>query len=311
MSPENLIKSLAADHGFSFCTIAKSELLQDAEAYLETWLKKGKHGSMSYMENHRQVRVNPNELLPGAKSVICLAYNYYTKQTQVPGTLKIAKYAYGRDYHKVMKRKMKALAKEIKEKLPAFNFRCFVDSAPILEREWARKSGLGWMGKNTMIINPKMGSFFFLGEIVCDVELTPDPPIKDYCGTCTSCLDTCPTGALEEPYRMDGSKCISYATIELKDETIPSDFKGKMEDWIFGCDICQDVCPWNRFSVEHNESAFNPIPDLVEMTRNQWQNLTTEQFNDLFEGSAVKRTKFEGLKRNIRFATQSGQKTRE
>lgn len=311
MSPEDLIKNLAVEHGFSFCTIAKSERLSDADIYLDHWLKKGKHGSMSYMENHRTLRVDPEGLLPGAKSVISLAYNYYTKQTQTSGSFKVSKYAYGKDYHKVMKRKMKQLANEIRDNLPAFNFRCFVDSAPILEREWARRSGLGWMGKNTMIINPKIGSFFFLGEIVCDVELVSDPPIKDYCGTCTSCLDACPTGALEEPYKMDGSKCISYATIELKDEVIPNNFEGKMDDWIFGCDICQDVCPWNRFSVEHNEPAFNPSPDLVAMTKEQWQNLSSNQFNELFEGSAVKRTKFEGLQRNISFVTPSGQKTRE
>jgi epoxyqueuosine reductase len=253
------------------------------------------------MENHFDLRVDPQKLVPGAKSVICLMYNYFTEEQQYHDTYKVAMYAYGKDYHIVVKEKLYHLFDYIRSTVGEVEGRVFVDSAPILERDWAKRTGLGWVGKNTLLINPKKGSYFFLAEIICDLELEYDLPIKDYCGTCTRCIEACPTDAISpEGYLMDGSKCISYLTIELK-ESIPDEFKGKMEEWIFGCDICQQVCPWNRFSKPHDEEDFIPHEDLLKLRKSDWQELTNEYFKIIFKDSAVKRTKYEGLKRNIDF----------
>lgn len=301
-SREEQIKSLAKEHGFLACGIARSEYLVDEESFLVNWLEQGRHGEMEYLANHKDIRVNPEGLLEGARSIISLAFNYYPDAKQREDTPKIAKYAYGKDYHKILKRRLKAYVHELGALLGNFNSRVFVDSAPILEREWARRAGIGWMGKNTMIINQHEGSFFFLCEVVLDVELIPDAPATDHCGTCTRCLDACPTNALEKPYEMDASRCISYLTIELKsDRPIPVEFKDKMENWIFGCDICQDVCPWNRFSKPHDEPGLVPLDKLLSYSSEDWANLDQDQFDQMFEGSAVKRTKYDGLKRNIEF----------
>ena len=257
---------------------------------------------MAYMANHFDKRTDPRKLVPGARSVISLMYNYYTEETQEdPEAPKISKYAYGKDYHFVLKRKLKSLFYFIEEKIGKVEGRVFVDSAPVLERDWARRSGLGWMGKNTMLIHPRAGSYFFLAEVILDLELECDEPIKDYCGTCRRCIDACPTGAISpEGYILDGSKCISYFTIELKD-AIPEQYRGKFENWMFGCDICQEVCPWNRFSRPHDEPAFEPKPELLDKTKQEWEEITEEVFRELFRQSAVKRTQYEGLKRNIAF----------
>lgn len=271
---------------------------------MEEWLRRGYHGRMSYMENHVDKRLDPTLLVPGAKSVISLVYNYYPeKDLAKDGEFKIARYAYGEDYHFVIKEKLKIFMDHIREKVGDVNGRAFVDSAPVLERVWAKRSGIGWIGKNSLLLNRSMGSFFFLAELIIDLELHYDDPVKDYCGTCTACMDACPTEAIPEPYVVDGSKCISYFTIELKEE-IPNDVKGKFEDWIFGCDICQDVCPWNSFSQPHQESRFNPHTELEGMTRQDWVEITEDVFNRLFKHSALKRTKLDGLKRNIRFVNQ-------
>lgn len=295
----NQIKTIAQDLGFSFCGISKAECLEEEAPRLEEWLKRGYQGKMGYLENHFDKRLDPTKLVLGAKSVVSLIYNYYPEKTFEPGDLKIAKYAYGQDYHFVVKEKLKEFMGRIHEEIGEVSGRVFVDSAPVHERAWAAKSGLGWVGKNSLLLNRQMGSFFFLAELIIDLELEADGPIEDYCGTCTACQDACPTDAIPEPYVVDGSRCISYLTIELKDE-IPSEFKGKMEDWAFGCDICQDVCPWNRFSQPHNESAF--VPQGWEgFSDKDWQEMTEEVFQKVFKKSAVKRTKFEGLKRNIKF----------
>jgi epoxyqueuosine reductase len=256
---------------------------------------------MSYLENHFDKRLDPTLLVPGAKSVISLMYNYYPKQDLAKGTnFKIAKYAYGEDYHFVVKDKLKTLVDRLGDKVGEVNGRAFVDSAPVMERSWAAKSGVGWVGKNSLLLNRNAGSFFFLAELIIDLELEYDGPIQDYCGTCTACMDACPTEAIPEPYVVDGSKCISYFTIELNEE-IPQSVKGKFDNWIFGCDICQDVCPWNRFATPHQESRFEPADALEEMTPGDWQDLSKEVFNKVFKKSAVKRTGFKGLKRNINF----------
>lgn len=294
------IKRLAHDLGFTHCGISNAEFLDDEAPRLSKWLKNGMHGKMSYMENHFDKRLDPTKLVPGAKSVVSLLYNYSTENVQPDDAPKIAKYAYGEDYHFVIKDKLKTFFHHIHEDIGEVGGRVFVDSAPVLEKSWAAKSGLGWVGKNTNLINPKKGSFFFLAELILDIPLTSDGPMKDYCGTCTKCIDACPTEALT-PYNIDGSKCISYLTIELKDDVVPSQFIGKMEDWVFGCDICQDVCPWNRFSLKHNESRFLPHEKLPEMDRKDWTEMTQDIFNEVFKKSAVKRTKFKGLKRNIEF----------
>ncbi|WP_421764276.1 tRNA epoxyqueuosine(34) reductase QueG [Ekhidna sp.] len=294
------IKVWAKEIGFSFCGISKAEFLEEEANKVEEWLKRGYQGKMSYLENHFDKRLDPTKLVPGAKSVVSLVYNYYPEKIhQSEDKPKIAKYAYGQDYHFVIKDKLKTFMNRIQEEIGEVDGRVFVDSAPVHERAWAAKSGLGWVGKNSLLLNREMGSFFFLAELIIDLELEPDGPMKDYCGTCTACQDACPTDAIPEPYVVDGSRCISYLTIELKEE-IPLEFKNKMEGWAFGCDICQDVCPWNRFSKPHSEPAFQP-QGWEDFSKKDWQEMTEEVFQKVFKKSAVKRTKFEGLKRNIRF----------
>ncbi len=295
-----LIKEEAQRLGFSFCGVSKAGFLEEEAPRLEKWLQQGMHGKMRYMENHFDKRLDPTKLVEGAKSVLSFLYNYNTDKKQVdPNASKISTYAYGTDYHFVVKDKLKQLLHFINDSIGEVSGRAFVDSAPVMERAWAKKSGLGWTGKHTLLINKQQGSYFFLGELILDIELTPDAPIKDYCGTCTACIDACPTDAIS-PYWVDGSKCISYLTIELKDE-IPQEFKGKMENWAFGCDICQQVCPWNRFSEPHNETQFDPKNELMEMDSRQWHEITEEVFKPLFKNSPVKRIGFKGLKRNLDF----------
>lgn len=295
------IKSEAAALGFNFCGISKAGFLEEEASQLEQWLHRGYQGEMSYLEKNFDKRLDPTLLVPGARSVISLMYNYYPKKNiSENNDLKIAKYAYGEDYHVVVKDKLKSLMDRIREHVGDVNGRAFTDSAPVMERQWAQKSGLGWTGKNSLLLNRSMGSFFFLAELILDLELEYDGPVKDYCGSCTACIDACPTDAIPEPYVVDGSKCISYFTIELKEE-IPAEMKGKFENWIFGCDICQDVCPWNRFSRPHDEPRFDPDPALASMTDAEWKEITEEVFEKMFSKSPVKRTSFNGLKRNIRF----------
>lgn len=295
------IKQKAQELGFFFCGISKAEFLEEEAPKLEEWLNRSYQGKMSYMENHFDKRLDPRKLVDGAKSVISLLLNYLPEENQNSSAPKISKYAYGEDYHFVIKDKLKTILACIQDEIGEVEGRVFVDSAPVMDKVWAKKSGLGWIGKNSNLIHPKQGSFFFIAELILDLELEPDGPIKDYCGTCTRCIDDCPTEAIVAPYLVDGSKCISYLTIELKDEILPKAFKGKMDDWMFGCDICQDVCPWNRFSTPTKENRFRPSSDLLHMNRSDWQDLTQEVFTQLFKNSAVKRTKFEGLKRNIAF----------
>jgi len=295
-----LVKELSAQHNFNFCGISEATFLEDEAPKLEKWLKQGYQGKMSYLENHFDKRLDPRLLVPGAKSVISLVYNYYPSQTyQKEDKPKIAKYAYGQDYHFIIKKKLRAFFEDVQSQIGAVEGRLFVDSAPVHERAWAAKSGIGWVGKNSLLLNREMGSFFFLAEIISDLDLEPDGAIQDYCGTCTRCMDACPTDAIPRPYVVDGSKCISYLTIELKEE-IPDSFSGKMENWAFGCDICQDVCPWNRFSKSHEEPAFQP-QGWEGLEASQWRELTEEVFQKVFKKSAVKRTKFQGLKRNLKF----------
>jgi epoxyqueuosine reductase len=297
-----LIKSEAQKLGFLFCGISKAGFLEEEAPRLENWLKKNMHGEMQYMENHFDKRLDPRLLVDGAKSVISLGINYYTDNQQTdPTAPKISKYAYGMDYHTVIKDKLRILLQIINEKIGEVGGRVFVDSAPVLDKAWAKKSGMGWIGKNTNLLNKKAGSFFFLAELIIDLELEYDiAPTADHCGTCTNCIDACPTDAIVGPYIVDGSRCISYLTIELKNE-IPVEFKGKMDNWMFGCDICQDVCPWNRFSVLNTEPAFTPHPDLLHLQAADWQDITQDVFQKVFKNSAVKRAKFSGLKRNIDF----------
>jgi len=296
----SIIKQEAKRLGFDFCGISKAEFLEEEAPRLESWLKNGMHGKMEYMENHFDKRLNPTILVDGAKSVVSLLYNYYPEQSQNPEAPKISKYAYGNDYHEVIKEKLKEFLNTLKEKIGDVNGRAFVDSAPVLDKAWAKKSGLGWIGKNANLINKQQGSFFFIAELIIDLELEYDGPIKDYCGTCTKCIDSCPTEAIVEPFIVDGSKCISYLTIELKD-AIPNEFKNKMDNWAFGCDVCQDVCPWNRFSKPHHESQFINQTGLLNLNSDEWHELTEETFNTIFKHSAVKRTKYKGLKRNLEF----------
>ena len=297
-----MIKDWARELGFMDCGIAQAGFLEEEAPRLEAWLNKGFHGEMQYMENYFDKRLDPRLLVDDAKSVISLSLNYYTPEQQVDSSApRISKYAYGSDYHDVIKSKLKQLLQLINDHIGEVNGRAFVDSAPVLDKVWAKKAGLGWVGKNANLINKSTGSFFFLAELIVDLELEYDiPPTADHCGTCTRCIDACPTEAIVGPYLVDGSKCISYLTIELKNE-IPDTFKDKMDGWMFGCDVCQDVCPWNRFSVTHQEPAFKPAPNLLEMTEKDWQEITEETFKKIFKGSAVKRTKYSGLKRNIEF----------
>jgi epoxyqueuosine reductase len=295
------IKSAAKALGFLSCGISKADFLEDEAPRLEQWLNQGYHGSMSYMERHFDKRLDPRLLVPGAKSVVSLLLNYYTDKKQAdPKAPKISSYAYGTDYHFVIKEKLKELMQIILREIGEVNGRVFVDSAPVMDKAWAAKSGLGWLGKNTNLISKQAGSFFFIAELIIDLELDYDAPVTDHCGSCTACIDACPTDALLQPYQIDGSKCISYLTIELK-ENIPTEFKGQMDNWAFGCDICQTVCPWNRFATPHDEPAFEPQEELLNLTKSEWQEMTSVVFNKVFKNSAVKRTKFEGLKRNIKF----------
>ena len=294
-----LIKNTAKDLGFLSCGISKAEFLEEEAPRFEKWLNEQKHGQMAYMENHFDKRLDPRLLVPGAKSVVSLLLNYYTDELQVEGAPKISKYAYGTDYHFVIKEKLKQLFQILQEEIGEINGRVFVDSAPVMDKAWAGRSGLGWMGKNTNLINKKVGSFFFIAEMILDLKLDYDAPVTDHCGTCTACIDSCPTEALT-PYNIDASRCISYLTIELKDQ-IPSEFQNKMDDWSFGCDICQDVCPWNRFSKPHNEPLFEPRTELLEFTKKDWEELTEATFDTIFKNSAVKRTRYRGLKRNLAF----------
>ena len=301
----SLIKQEAANLGFMFCGISKASFLEEEAPRLEAWLKQGMHGEMQYMENHFDKRLDPRLLVYGARSVISLGLNYYTDAVQEPLSPKISKYAYGTDYHQVTKDKLKQLLQTINERVGEVHGRAFVDSAPVLDRAWAKKAGLGWIGKNTSLINKKTGSFFFLAELIIDLELEYDiAPTADHCGTCTRCIDACPTDAIVAPYIVDGSRCISYLTIELKNE-IPEEFKGKMDNWMFGCDICQDVCPWNKFSVLHQEPAFAPNFGLLNLKKQDWEEISADVFQKVFKNSAVKRTKLKGLKRNINFLKQA------
>ncbi len=299
-----IIKAEAKRLGFDFCGISKAEFLEEEAPRLEAWLKSERHGKMEYMENHFDKRLNPTLLVDDAKSVVSLLYNYYPEQTQNPEAPKISKYAYGLDYHDVIKEKLKEFLNSIKEQIGDISGRAFVDSAPVLDKAWAKKGGLGWIGKNANLINKQQGSFFFIAELIIDLELEYDGPVKDYCGTCTKCIDACPTSAIVEPYIVDGSKCISYFTIELKD-AIPAEFKDKMDNWAFGCDVCQDVCPWNSFSKTHHEPHFKNTNGLLDYSSNDWYELSEELFTKLFKGSAVKRTKYKGLKRNLEFIKPS------
>jgi epoxyqueuosine reductase len=301
ISHTNFIKQEAYKLGFDQCGVAKANFLADEAPKLEAWLKNNYHGRMHYMANHFDKRLDPRLLVEGAQSVISLTYNYYPKKKQRQDTYKIAKYAYGEDYHFVIKDKLKILMQKIKNKVGELNGRVFVDSAPVLERVWAQKAGLGWTGKNSLLITPRKGSFYFLAQLIIDVPLVYDSPFKtDHCGTCTKCIDACPTKAILPNNTIDGSKCISYFTIELKD-SILTEMKGRFADWQFGCDICQDVCPWNRFSTPHNEPLFEPDKDLLHYDKSDWGALTESTFKKIFYKSAVKRTKFKGLQRNIEF----------
>jgi len=301
LSYTKLIKTEAKRLGFLSCGISQAGFLEEEAPRLEKWLDKNMHGEMSYMGNHFEKRLNPTKLVEGSKSVISLLLNYYPSVEQEDKDApKISKYAYGTDYHFVIKDKLKHLLHYIQEEIGDVHGRAFVDSAPVLDKAWAAKSGLGWMGKHSNLLTQQVGSFYFIAELIVDLDLEYDMPVTDHCGTCTACIDACPTKAITEPYVVDGSKCISYFTIELK-ESIPSGFKGQMDNWMFGCDVCQDVCPWNRFSKPHNEPLFNPKPELLSMTRKDWEEITEDVFKKVFKDSAVNRTKFSGLKRNIEF----------
>jgi epoxyqueuosine reductase len=298
-----LLKSTAKRLGFDFCGIARAEFLESEAPRLEEWLNRNYQGKMGYLANHFDKRLDPTKLVEGAKTVVSLIFNYYPEK-QLPHQhedFKLAKYAYGEDYHEVIRGKLTEFLEILKEEIGEINGRSFVDSAPVMERQWAQRAGLGWIGKNSLLLNREMGSFFFLADLVIDLEAAPDAPLtKDYCGTCTACIDACPTDAIVQPEVIDASKCISYLTIELKD-AIPDEFQGKMKNWVFGCDICQDVCPWNRFSAPHQESRFHPNSELAQFTNREWKEMTEETFKKVFSKSAVKRTKFSGIKRNVEF----------
>ncbi|WP_408004060.1 tRNA epoxyqueuosine(34) reductase QueG [Psychroserpens sp.] len=298
-----LIKAEAKRLGFLSCGISKAQFLEEEAPRLEKWLNANAHGEMRYMENHFDKRLDPTKLVEGSKSVVSLLLNYYPQNIQNTESYKLSKYAYGVDYHFVIKDKLKQLLHFIKEDIGDVHGRAFVDSAPVLDKAWAARAGLGWIGKHSNLLTQQVGSFYFIAELIIDLDLEYDHATTDHCGTCTACIDACPTEAITEPYVVDGSKCISYFTIELK-ENIPSAFKGQFDDWMFGCDVCQDVCPWNRFSKPHNEPLFNPHPELLSMSRKDWDEITKDTFNIVFKNSAVKRTKFEGLKRNISFLNE-------
>ncbi len=298
------IKKTAVWLGFEHCGIAPAARLDADARRLEQWLQKGMHGSMQYMEKYFDQRIDPQKLVPGAKSVITLLKNYYPSQQQDAAAPKISKYAFGKDYHEVIREKLNELIALLKEEAGEIHGRGFVDSAPVLERTWAQRSGLGWVGKNGNLINKQSGSFYFIATLITDLELQYDDPFaKDYCGTCTKCIDECPTGAILPDKVVDGSKCISYFTIELKEMLIPGEMKGKFDNWLFGCDTCQDVCPWNRFSHPHRENAFTPIPEILNLTINEWEAMTEDSFKKLFKDSPLRRTKFSGIQRNLKFLT--------
>ncbi|MFN2458364.1 MAG: tRNA epoxyqueuosine(34) reductase QueG [Chitinophagaceae bacterium] len=296
------VKSLSQQHGFDYCGIAQAQILDDDARRLEAWLNQGMHGGMQYMENHFDLRIDPSKLVPGAKSVITLLKNYYPSERIDAEENKISKYAYGTDYHTVIKARLKAMIADLQQKIGHFNGRGFVDSAPVLERTWAQKSGLGWIGKNGNLITKGNGSFFFIATLITDLELEYDDPFaKDYCGSCTRCIDACPTEAILPDKVINGSKCISYFTIELKEEIIPEEQKGKFKNWMFGCDICQDVCPWNSFSKPQSDTEFSPIPEVLNFSTKDWEGLSEEAFKKLFKQSALSRAKLKGLQRNIKF----------
>ena len=300
------IKEAASQLGFHYCGIAKAIKLDDDARRLESWLNKGLHGSMQYMQNHFELRIDPSKLVPGAKSVITVLLNYFPEETQNSNAPKISKYAYGRDYHEVIREKLNCLLHAIKQNIGEVNGRGFVDSAPVLERSWAMRSGAGWIGKNGNLITKEQGSYFFIATLIVDLELLYDDVFaKDYCGTCTKCINSCPTEAILDNKVIDGSRCISYFTIELKDALIPGDMKNKFQDWAFGCDICQDVCPWNRFSKPTNEIAFKPIPEILNLSTAEWENMTEESFKKIFAHSPLNRTKFQGMQRNLKFIKSS------
>ena len=296
----SIIKQEALRLGFLSCGISKAGFLEEEAPRLENWLNNNMNGQMSYMENHFDKRLNPTLLVDDAKSVISLLLNYYPSELQNQDSYKISKYAYGQDYHHVIKEKLKELLHFIQNEIGEVSGRVFVDSAPVLDKAWAAKSGLGWVGKNSNLITQKVGSFYFIAELIIDLELDYDTPTTDHCGSCTACLDACPTKAIVSPYVVDGSKCISYFTIELKDN-LPQEMKGKFDDWMFGCDVCQEVCPWNRFSKPHNEPLFQSSPDILNFSKSDWEEITVDTFQKVFKNSAVKRTKYEGLLRNINF----------
>ena len=299
-----LIKAESKRLGFLSCGISKAGFLEDEAPRLESWLNRNMNGQMSYMGNHFDKRLNPTLLVDGAKSVISLLLNYYPAELQNQDSYKISKYAYGQDYHHVIKEKLTELLHFIQTEIGEVSGRAFVDSAPVLDKAWAAKSGLGWIGKNSNLITQKIGSFYFIAELIVDLDLAYDTPTTDHCGSCTACIDSCPTEAIVAPYVVDGSKCISYFTIELK-ENLPQDMKGKFDDWIFGCDVCQDVCPWNRFSKPHNEPLFRATPEILSYSKSDWEEITNDTFQKVFKNSALKRTKYEGLLRNINFSKES------
>lgn len=298
-----LIKAKAISLGFMSCGVSKAEFLEDEAPRFEKWLQQGMHGEMKYMENHFDKRLNPTLLVEGSKSVVSLLFNYYPENKQREDSFNISKYAYGQDYHFVVKNKLKQLLAFIQEEIGEVHGRAFVDSAPVLDKAWAKRSGLGWIGKHSNLLTKQVGSFYFIAELIIDLDLAYDTPVTNHCGSCTACIDACPTQAIVEPYVVDGSKCISYFTIELK-ESIPSDFKNTFDDWAFGCDVCQDVCPWNKFSKAHKEPLFQPDERLLNYSKKEWQEITQEVFQEIFKKSAVKRTKYEGFKRNVAFLSE-------
>ena len=296
----SFIKSEAKRIGFLSCGISKAGFLEEEAPRLESWLKNKSHGQMTYMENHFDKRLNPKLLVEDAKSVVSLLLNYFPSENQIPDSYKISKYAYGQDYHFVIKEKLKELLQSIQSNIGEVSGRCFIDSAPVLDKAWAAKSGLGWIGKNSNLLTKKVGSFYFIAELIIDLDLEFDAPTTDHCGTCSACIDACPTQAIIAPYVVDGSKCISYFTIELKDN-IPQEMKGKFEDWAFGCDICQDVCPWNKFSKPHSEPLLKANSNLLSMNKKEWMDITEETFNEVFKNSPINRAKYDGIRKNLLF----------
>lgn len=297
------VKAIASALGFDACGISRAAFLEDEAPRLEAWLNRNYHGEMAYMANHFDKRLDPTKLVEGAKSVVSLLLNYFPSELQRSDSYKVSKYAYGTDYHSVIKEKLFEFVSRIREEIGEVGGRVFVDSAPVMDKAWAQKSGLGWIGKHTNLLNKNMGSFFFIAELIIDLELEPDAPVKDHCGSCTRCIDACPTDAITEPYVVDGSRCISYFTIELKKQ-IPDHVKGRFEDWIFGCDICQDVCPWNRFSTPHHTPGFTIKPVIQDFSKKEWEEITEDVFRKVFEDSPLRRTGLDGLKRNVRFTQE-------